>query len=167
MVLDLNHEMIDEVSLEETLNRIKSCMQCGTCTSVCPANRFAKISARALIRKAMAGDKTVLSDIELWHCSTCFTCMEQCPRNIPVTEIILKLRNMATRLAFAPDPLKSVIKNVIDTGHAVPINKQFANFREFHHLPRLPPTVHSDERALDEVQRIFDVILFKRRIPYR
>jgi heterodisulfide reductase subunit C len=115
----------------------------------------------------MAGLDSVLTDQELWHCSTCFTCLEQCPREIPVTEIILKIRNIATRQGYAPDPLKSVIRNVIETGHAVPINKQFSDFREAHRLGRLPPTVHSDPKALEETQRIFDLILFKERVPYR
>mgnify|MGYP000872893254 CR=1 FL=1 len=167
MTLTFDNHLLDEITLEEHFDKIKGCMQCGTCTSVCPASRFAKISARNLIRKAMAGLDTVLIDQELWYCSTCFTCLEQCPRQIPVTEIILKIRNIATRQGYAPDPLKSVIRFVIETGHAVPINKHFSDFREYHKLPRLPPTVHSDPKSLEEVQRIFDLILFKERVPYR
>ena len=167
MVLKFDQQILNEITLDEHFGRLKSCIQCGTCSSVCPAGRFAKISARNIIRKAMAGIDNVITDIELWHCSTCFNCSEQCPRDIPVTEIILKLRNIATRQGYAPDPLKSVIKNVIETGHAVPINKQFSVFREAHKLGKMPPTVQSDPLALIEVQRILDLIRFKERVPYR
>ena len=125
---------------------------------------------RKLVRKALVGLESVLSEPDIWFCSTCFSCYERCKRTIPVTDVILKLRNIAVRNGFLPDALKGVIKNLTGTGHGVPLGGDKSNWallRKHHNLPLLPPTVHSFKKALDEVKKIIKLIKFDERIPYK
>ncbi len=77
---------------------------------------------------------------------------------------------MACREGYILEPMKLVIKNLVETGHAVPIgegNSKWISLREFFHLPALPPTVHSDKDGFKEISKILYVIRFNNRIPYR
>ena len=169
-LIKYSSEYSDELSVDEELKKIRSCIQCGMCTSVCPSGNFTALVTRKVMRKALAGVHSVLSDPDIWYCSTCFNCYERCPRTIPVTNVILKLRNMAVREGYLPDALKNVIKNLANTGHAVPLGDPegtWAKLREFHKLDKVPPTVHSFPEALDELFTLLDKIRFNARISYR
>lgn len=169
-LIKYSSEYSDELSVDEELKKIRSCIQCGMCTSVCPSGNFTALITRKIMRKALAGVHSVLSDPDIWYCSTCFNCYERCPRTIPVTNVILKLRNMAVREGYLPDALKNVIKNLTNTGHAVPLggaDSKWAKLRELHKLDKIPPTVHSFPEALDELFTLLDKIKFNARIPYR
>src|SRR6056297_172898 len=116
-----NQRFLREIVLDEDFKKIRACIQCGECSASCPSGYWSPLRSRKIIRKALTGVKSVLSDNDIWMCTTCFTCYERCPRQIPVTNIIIKLRNIAVREGFMLDPLKMVIKNLVRFGHAVPI----------------------------------------------
>ncbi len=93
-----------------------SCTECGRCTSVCPANTTGKmLSPRKIminVRERLetrapvllgtaAGSaehdaKTLLdgyiTEQELWACTTCRACVQECPVSIDQLEVILELR---------------------------------------------------------------------------
>ncbi len=161
---------LNEMILEEELKKIRSCIQCGECTASCLSGNWTSLKTRKIMRKVLTGDATLLTDEDLWFCTTCFQCYERCPRTIPVTDIIIKARNIAVREGHLPDQLKGVIKNVAQTGHAVPLGRiqsKWAKLRELHGLPALPPTVHQYPDQLEEIFTLLAKIKFNRRIPYR
>ena len=163
---DFLNEMIDN----EDLKKLRACIQCGECTASCLSGNWTSLKTRTIMRKALIGDYTALSDDDLWFCTTCFQCYERCPRTIPVTDIIIKMRNIAVLEGFLPEQLKGVIKNVVNTGHAVPLGedtKKWAKLREAHGLPALPPTVRRFPDQFDEIQKILTKIKFNARIPYK
>ncbi|MCP4761966.1 MAG: CoB--CoM heterodisulfide reductase subunit C [archaeon] len=168
--INFNLKYLNEISLDDSLKKVKACIQCGTCTAGCPAGRFSPIRTRDIVRKAQAGVESVLSDKNIWMCSTCFNCYERCPRRIPVTDIILKLRNMAVREGHMLDQLKGVIKNLVEYGHGVPlggIDSNWSKLRDKLGLEPIPPTVHKYSNELDEVSKLIGLIRFQQRIPYR
>ena len=75
---------------------VKMCFQCGTCTAGCPSGRRTSYRVRKLMRMAQLGMKEeIINSEELWECSTCYTCVERCPRQVPIVDIIIALRNIA------------------------------------------------------------------------
>ncbi len=111
------------------------------------------------------GDESVLEDIDIWFCSTCYTCYERCPRDIPVTDMIIKLRNIAVEEGFILDPHFSLANEVFyNTGHGVPSNgesnQKWRDLRESYGLPPLPPTVHSYPEAVKECQELLKSVGF-------
>nr|MDO8115334.1 CoB--CoM heterodisulfide reductase subunit C [Candidatus Sigynarchaeota archaeon] len=152
----IDHKLVEEVVEDELLERFKSCYQCGTCSGGCPSGRRTAMRTRELIRQGLAGltDELLSSDL-LWLCSTCYTCAERCPRDVPSTDIILKLRNIAAHRGLMRGPHVAVCKNLFNTGHGVPIGGEpWLTFRKTLKLSPLPPTVHSFPEALKEVQTI-------------
>lgn len=162
-------EKVDRTFVDEIVkagaDRIRTCIQCGTCSSVCPSGRRTAFRTRELIRKALLGLKEeVLSSPDLWLCATCHTCLERCPRQIKVTDAIIIMRNMAVEEGFMlPDHRKASMK-LLETGHAVPINDANREKRVSLGLDEIPPTVHSHKDALNDLKTIMKRTGFKNLI---
>jgi len=110
----IDPDFIDEI-VEAGADRIRTCIQCGTCSSVCPSGRRTAFRTRELMRKALLGLKDeVLSSPDLWLCATCLTCLERCPRQIKVTDAIIIMRNMAVEEGYMlPEHRKSSKKLLV------------------------------------------------------
>ncbi len=156
---------ISEKFVDAGLEKIRACINCGTCTGGCPSGRRTAYKTRSAIRRALTGDETVLSDIDIWMCSTCYYCYERCPRNIPVTDMIIKLRNIAVEEGYILDAHFGLANNIFyTTGHGVPANgeanKKWQDLRVSYGLPPLPPTVHCHPEAVEEVQTLLKSVGF-------
>jgi heterodisulfide reductase subunit C len=158
---DIDTEFVDKI-VKAGADRIRTCIQCGTCSSVCPSGRRTAFRTRELIRKALLGLKDeVLSSPDLWLCATCYTCLERCPRQIKVTDAIIIMRNMAVDHGFMLPQHKKASQKLLATGHAVPIDDANREMRKDLGLQELPPTTHSNKKALDQVQEIMKRTGFK------
>lgn len=149
------------------LEKIRACINCGTCTGSCPSGRRTAYRTRSVIRRALTGDESVLEDIDIWLCSTCYYCYERCPRDIPVTDMIIKLRNIAVEEGHILDSHFSLANNIFyETGHGVPANgeanKKWQDLRESFGLPPLPPTVHMHPEAVKECQELMKSVGFRK-----
>ena len=98
-------EVIDEIK-EAGGDIFKLCFQCGLCDSVCPWNRVRPFSMRKLIREAAFG-LTEIEEEDLWRCTTCGTCPDQCPRGVNQIDISIALRRVATEYEVFPASVKS------------------------------------------------------------
>ena len=151
---DIDPEFVDRI-VEAGADRLRTCIQCGTCSSVCPSGKRTAFRTREVIRKALLGLKDeVLASEDLWLCSTCYTCLERCPRQIKVTDAILIMRNMAVDHGFMLSPHRKTSQKLLRTGHAVPIDDANRKIRKELGLDEVPPTTHSDEKALNDVKEI-------------
>ncbi len=85
----------------------KRCFQCGLCDTVCPWNRVRRFSMRKLVREATFG----LTDIEtedIWRCTTCGRCPQQCPRDVKQIESGVALRRVATEYGVFPKGVQAI-----------------------------------------------------------
>jgi heterodisulfide reductase subunit C len=87
-------------SLTVDRHTFSPCVQCQTCTNVCPvvahSDRAAGVDATP--QKVMNLLRLGLADLALgsrmvWDCATCYQCQEHCPAGIRVTEVLYELRN--------------------------------------------------------------------------
>ena len=99
-------EIIDVIK-ESGGEAFKRCFQCGLCDVVCPWNRVRTFSMRKIVRQATFG----LTDIEsedIWLCTTCGRCPQQCPRDVKQIESGIALRRIATEYGVFPKPVTPV-----------------------------------------------------------
>jgi heterodisulfide reductase subunit C2 len=77
-------------------NQLSTCIQCGTCTASCPSAAAMDITPRKMWRMVQLGMvDEVLHSKTMWLCSVCYQCQARCPRGIPLTETIAKLKQLA------------------------------------------------------------------------
>jgi heterodisulfide reductase subunit C len=139
---------------------VLSCMQCGTCTGSCPSGRHTALNTRRIIRDARKNRVAILSDEALWLCTTCYTCQERCPRNIPITDAILELRRLAIKEGFMLPEHRKISEMVMECGHAVPLDEETKKKREELGLDPIPETVQKYPEALQEVRNLLKACKF-------
>jgi heterodisulfide reductase subunit C len=117
-----------------------SCTECGRCTSSCPANQTGKkLSPRKImmdtrdrleevgknidLNKGVFVDdgKSLLNDYisteELWACTSCNACVEECPIDISPLSIIIDMRRyLVMEQSAAPNELNNVMTNIENNG---------------------------------------------------
>ncbi|MGD9818913.1 MAG: (Fe-S)-binding protein [Desulfomonilaceae bacterium] len=85
----------------------KRCFQCGLCDSVCPWNRVRSFSMRKLVREATFGLTDIESE-EMWLCTTCGRCPQQCPRDVKQIDSGIALRRIANEYGVYPPTVKAI-----------------------------------------------------------
>lgn len=146
--------------LKESGLDVLTCMQCGTCTGSCPSGRHTGLRTRKIIRDARKNRAEVLADDSLWLCTTCYTCQERCPREIPITDAILELRRLAVREGFMLPEHRKVSEFVLECGHAVPLDEETKKKREELGLDPIPETVQKDPESLKELKTLLRACKF-------
>jgi heterodisulfide reductase subunit C len=91
---DLVERILNDPRMHDHKDGFESCIQCGVCTSGCPAARFTEYSPRETARRALEGDETLLTDDTVWFCFYCYTCQSRCPRHNSVAVINQVIRGM-------------------------------------------------------------------------
>jgi len=171
IIFEISNDISAEIIKDEALKIMRACFQCGTCTGSCPSGRRTAIRTRQIMREAVLSLDKVLSDEDIWLCSTCYTCYERCPRNIPVTDVIIKLRNLATQRGFIKPAHRKVTQVLANTGHGVPLGlknnsdeNQWSKARESYGLPKIPHTTHFHPEAVIEIQKLMKLTNFDKLV---
>jgi len=97
----------------------KLCYQCGLCDVVCPWNRVRTFSMRKIVRQATFGLTEIESE-DIWLCTTCGKCPQQCPRDVKQIESGISLRRIATEYGVFPTsvkPLRTVSASLSGEGN--------------------------------------------------
>ena len=117
-----------------------TCTECGRCTSSCPANQTGKkLSPRKIMMDTrdrleevgknidankgvfVPDGKSLLNDYitteELWACTSCNACVEECPVNISPLSIIMDMRRyLVMEQSAAPQSLNAMMTNIENNG---------------------------------------------------
>ncbi len=128
----------DDVSWVNYMNAL-SCTECGRCTAVCPANITGKLlSPRKIMMDLRARMKekgdglraegaafddgksligNYISEEELWACTLCNACAQECPVNIHQPSLILDMRRyLVLEKSAAPAGLNTAFTNIENNG---------------------------------------------------
>ncbi len=79
---------------------VLGCINCGECTTGCPAARFYDFSPREMLQIALTGDATTLWDAlqeKIWSCCQCYTCNMRCRFGNDIAGIISVMRELSVR----------------------------------------------------------------------
>lgn len=116
-----------------------TCTECGRCTSACPANQTGKkLSPRKIImdtrdrleeisaykkengKDAEDGKSLMfdyISEEEVWACTSCNACVQECPVNIDPLGIIIDLRRyLVMEESKVPTELAGMLTNIQNNG---------------------------------------------------
>jgi Fe-S oxidoreductase len=83
-------------------------------------------SMRRIVRQATFGMTDIESE-DIWRCTTCGSCPQQCPRDVRQIESGVSLRRLATEYGIFPPaakPLRSVSASLVGTGNPLGEDRQ-------------------------------------------
>ncbi len=96
MAEDREISFYDQVAAAPGGDRLKLCLQCGTCGGSCPSAPDMDHTPREIFAMIMAGKKAeVLKSNTFWYCVSCYYCTVRCPQQIPITDIMYRLKHLA------------------------------------------------------------------------
>lgn len=178
--IDFAEQIIGDVKNSKDEGVLK-CVQCGMCTSTCPAARHSEYNPREIIERVLEGDTSILEDDLIWNCFYCYTCHSVCPVGNSVCEVNQILKQIAISneigydklyeyMGFADSYFTAAIGAIPeiffeDIGRDVPgwwdFRNNLADIREELELdpPLMPP-----EDVIDEVSLILTITGFKEKI---
>lgn len=128
---------IEDVSWKSFVDSL-TCTECGRCTEACPANITGKLlSPRKILidtrrrmnqkgihyakdknysdSKALNGD--YITAEELWACTTCNSCVQECPVDIDHVSIIMGMRRyLVMEESAMPSALATMCSNIENNG---------------------------------------------------
>ncbi|MEN8225111.1 MAG: heterodisulfide reductase-related iron-sulfur binding cluster [Bacteroidota bacterium] len=128
---------VEDVTWKNYLDSL-ACTECGRCTAVCPANITGKLlsprkvlmDVRArmkdkgpgLVKDKSYGDeksliRSYISEEELWACTTCNACAQECPININHPSLIIDMRRyLVMEESAGPGELNATFSNIENNG---------------------------------------------------
>lgn len=91
----------EDYRMKEGLN---TCINCGTCTAICPAAEFYRYDPRRIVDTVQRGDdaqiEALLKSDVIWYCGECLSCLTRCPRKNGPGLVIMALRNLSAKLGY-------------------------------------------------------------------
>lgn len=97
---DIEEKLTARPDLARTLARVReqmaTCIQCGTCSGSCPNARFMDMTPRRMWR-AVRMDRVdrVFASQTFMLCASCYVCTLRCPRGLPLTDAMARLKQVA------------------------------------------------------------------------
>ncbi len=95
-----------------------ACMQCGTCSTVCPANQISSYGPRHIIR-LISNDSATVEEVDerIWDCMTCNSCVEFCPRGIDIVDLTKAAREYIIESGQEPKYIKKPLSSLKEYGN--------------------------------------------------
>ncbi|MFP3400339.1 4Fe-4S dicluster domain-containing protein [Acidianus sp.] len=106
---------------------LRGCLNCGVCTSGCPAAKFYDYGPREMIQYMMRDEADKIWEFvnkKVWACVQCYTCSMRCPFNNEIAGLIMLLREYAVQFALPSAkeilaPYRRVLYTVLTLGNQV------------------------------------------------
>ncbi|HNW98798.1 MAG TPA: 4Fe-4S dicluster domain-containing protein [Bacteroidales bacterium] len=98
---ELYNKLQEDIRFQEG---IKACINCGTCTAICPAAEFYNYDPRMIADTVQSKDDdeilALLKGEQIWYCGECMSCKTRCPRGNTPGLIICALRSLSQDLGY-------------------------------------------------------------------
>ena len=125
----LYEQLAEDVRFKEGMN---ACINCGTCTAICPAAEFYAYDPRHIVDLVQSRNEAEIERLlrgeEIWFCGECMSCVTRCPRKNAPGLIIMAMRSLSQDLGFFTDSEKgrqqillkrAIGETILNTGYCL------------------------------------------------
>ena len=136
-----------------------ACINCGTCTAICPAAEFYNYDPRRIANIVQSQDEeqieALLKSETIWYCGECMSCVTRCPRSNAPGMIIQVLRAASQDLGYFTESEKGrqqlALKRTVGTwivkhGYCI-----YPRHISFENHPEAGPVWKWEQEHLDDV----------------
>ena len=138
-----DHGFLDSLAALPEGDRLRSCLQCGTCGGACPVAPLLPHTPRKVFAMVRAGMKRqVLESLTPWVCASCYQCTVNCPAGIAITDIMYALKRRGAQEGITPPDSDAVrfarlFTKVVSTYGRAHELQVLMKYMMFHHPVRL------------------------------
>ncbi len=127
-------ELLKDIRIPKNFG-LRRCIQCGNCSSACPAARYTAYRPRKFIYDILTGQKEkILASEDIWACYSCFSCNLRCPRNNNPGILIHIIRELALAAGYGQGkilPFKTYLISLREFGIGLtPLSVPIETFAE-------------------------------------
>lgn len=125
----LYERLMADIHMQEGLS---ACINCGTCTAICPAAMFYKYDPREIAIAVGSRDEQTIEDLlksdTIWACGECMSCKTRCPRGNAPGLIIIALRVLSEETGYFTESEKGrqvlaikrmIGESILDNGYCM------------------------------------------------
>ena len=148
---------MEELEFKEIKGLLNVCYQCGTCVSSCAAGLVnPQKNIRKLIQNLIdAADESELNKNDLlWLCTNCYQCEDRCPEGVPLTTLLIRLKNMAVDRGLIPASVQKEIETLAAHSFTYPPAKSIISRRKRLGLPDLPRPAQAEMQTLFNLAKV-------------
>ncbi len=117
---ELDAGFADRVAAEPGGDAIWDCLQCGTCSAICPVSIYMDKTPRRIIGLIRGGFREeVLKSQSIWICTSCYACTVECPEKIRITDIMY----IAKRMAMKESPYQRFVVPAVEEAFVKMVRK--------------------------------------------
>jgi heterodisulfide reductase subunit C len=127
------------------------CFQCGACVGDCPTARYTdRFNPRLIVLRSIFGQAEELTreDSIIWLCTNCYNCYERCPQDVRPVEVIMALKNIATRRGANPEKVRELVGSINRDSRTVVLTSASDRRRETLGLKPVKKEIPADFTAL-------------------
>jgi Fe-S oxidoreductase len=99
--------------------RFRKCLQCGTCSGICPFGYYMKFPPGKIIGTLRAETfELVMKTDSVWMCVSCNACSSFCPTQIPITAALMtRVKEELLLAGNVPAELQTALRNTQQYGN--------------------------------------------------
>jgi len=144
--------------------RIRSCLQCASCSGICPLGSVMEYPPRRMIAALRAGMfDAVVETTSAWLCVSCYACSEVCPAKIPLTAgLMTRVKEEMILAGEVPGELQQAMENTQRLGN--PMGESPRKRGDWAKSAGVPvPLLASLDRPVDVLWFVGDYASYHRR----
>jgi len=119
----LTEEQLDRhfiAQVEPDWQKLLTCIQCGTCSTYCPAVELMDYTPRQLWELMRLGLRDqVMNSRTFWLCTQCYACTARCPRGILTSETMRNLRQWAVAQGYSVPPALLQLREAVNATYNI------------------------------------------------
>jgi heterodisulfide reductase subunit C len=120
------HTRIEKKISELSGENVHQCMQCGTCSAVCPMAESMAMTPRRAMHLLQFGISAEVLEADIGRfCASCHTCTVRCPRGIDVAKVFEAIRLLLLRENIDALKLSEIDEKILKTAPQIALVSAF------------------------------------------
>ena len=128
----MDNKLLKEEVLRISGVNVSKCMRCGKCSGTCPSYDEMEYHPHQFVYMVENGDiETLMKSESIYHCLSCFACVDRCPRGVEPAKLIEAVRLQVVRKQGNNHLKADQIPAIVNADEEIPQQAIVSAFRKY------------------------------------
>ena len=128
----MDNKLLKEEVLRISGVNVSKCMRCGKCSGTCPSYNEMEYHPHQFVYMVENGDiETLMKSDSIYHCLSCFACVDRCPRGVEPAKLIEAVRLQVVRKQGNNHLKADQIPAIVNADEEIPQQAIVSAFRKY------------------------------------